>query len=65
MAHSIKEADGTTRTTTQGPDPRGVTLTVPINASDRTKGANIYVRESVASNGDITWRFLRFEPPAK
>lgn len=66
MAHTIKERDGSTRTTVLTADAnRATQLTILSVAGDATKGAEIYVRESIAANGDIVWRWLRREPPAK
>lgn len=62
MAHTLKEKDGSTRNTGQSSDAHNpLTLTLGSAAS----GLRVYVKESTAVNGDITWRFHHDEPPAK
>lgn len=65
MAKTLRERDGSTATTTLQAEPNGHDLYVRVGASGAGKGGDIYVKESVAANGDITYRWHRFEPPAK
>jgi len=60
---TLKHKDGSTSTTTQAPDALGHDLQLSIGSV--AAGYNVYVKESQASNGDKTYRFNRFEPPAK
>lgn len=62
MAHKLKDKDGTLRNTTQAADAHN-SLTLTLGSGK--EGRQVYVKESTAANGDITWRWHHSEPPAK
>lgn len=65
MAKTLKERDGATATTTLVAETLGHDIQLRVGPSGAGKGGDIYIKESVAANGDITYRWHRFEPPAK
>jgi hypothetical protein len=64
MAKICKLKDGATFTTLATPEGLN-DLELRIGPTGANKGGDIFVKESVAGNGDVTYRWQRFEPPAK
>lgn len=57
---TLKHKDGSTSTTALVPETGNpIQIRVPTDAKG---GGNIYVRSSVAANGDSTYVFNRMEP---
>lgn len=66
MATHLKQKDGSTvSNVSYTPEAVGHDLMIRIGAAGAGKGGDIYLKESVAANGDVTYRWHRFEPPAK
>lgn len=67
MATILRHRDGTTTTTALTPEAVGHDLIIRSGGTGIAgkAGGDIYCKESVAANGDVTYRWNRFEPPAK
>jgi len=66
MATLLKQKDGTTATTAVAACDLGHNLYLRIGpGTSIDKGGDYYVKEGIAGNGDVTYRWHHYEPQAK